>query len=300
MKRSSRAFTIVELLVVVTIIALLIALLLPAVQAAREAARRMQCINNLKQTGLALQNYSAQNTDQLPYAAVGHHRVGWFVSILPFLEQQTVYSALNISGDPETDPEKYTVIGVYACPSYLGPKVIRTSSKAWMNGAILTYQGIGGRLSDKNGTSLSADNCSEYGNLSRNGVFGLDFARRTNEVIDGLSNTLAVGEFVQKDRGSTGPFNVWPGNCRPWILGCDDTCGLYTAKTLVYSINATVDRNGTPAVGYNHLPMGSYHPGGANFLIADGGVRFLSQSIDLETYQSLGSCNGGETAQVPQ
>src|SRR5579875_2106296 len=102
--RSSRGFTLIELLVVIAIIAVLIALLLPAVQAAREAARRAQCVNNLKQLGLAVHNYIAsngvlppQNIPGTTCVAGGGWGYSWAISILPGLEQQQLYNAYNLA-----------------------------------------------------------------------------------------------------------------------------------------------------------------------------------------------------------
>src|SRR5271170_6220314 len=107
--RRKDGFTLIELLVVIAIISVLIALLLPAVQQAREAARRMQCINNLKQIGLACHNYEsvyqvfprAYNVvapDPTAPAGAGIFGTGAFVVLLPYLEQQNVYQAINVSG----------------------------------------------------------------------------------------------------------------------------------------------------------------------------------------------------------
>ena len=97
---------------------------------------------------------------------------------------------------------------------------------------------------------------------------------------------------------------------RPWINGSyssaepggpgDDVVS-YAMKVLQYPINAPVERNdtGPNPVPFNHLPMGSWHPGGCNFAIADGSVQFLSETINLLTYQRLATCNGGESAQLP-
>src|SRR5450755_1554821 len=108
-RHSRRGFTLIELLVVITIIAVLIALLLPAVQAAREAARRAQCVNNLKQIGLALHNYiSAINV--LPPGRVNSHITGmgncWgaYAEILPQLDQQVLFNSFNFNLPPDTDP----------------------------------------------------------------------------------------------------------------------------------------------------------------------------------------------------
>ena len=96
--RSRRGFTLIELLVVIAIIAVLIALLLPAVQAAREAARRMQCVNNLKQIGLAMHNYQSSN-NTLPYGARACCQGTWLVPVLPFLEQTALYNSWNSFGN---------------------------------------------------------------------------------------------------------------------------------------------------------------------------------------------------------
>jgi prepilin-type N-terminal cleavage/methylation domain-containing protein/prepilin-type processing-associated H-X9-DG protein len=133
-----RGFTLIELLVVIAIIAVLIALLLPAVQAAREAARRAQCTNNLKQIGLAFANYESSNTmyplggmtlvnGQFANAAnwnaeAGNNGVSWVALILPYLEQNTVYSAINFSTGinanmPGLATAWYTRLAVMSCPS---------------------------------------------------------------------------------------------------------------------------------------------------------------------------------------
>lgn len=300
-RRGARAFTLVELLVVIAIIGILIALLLPAVQAAREAARRMQCTNNLKQIGLALHNYANQHREYFPYGAYGGYRHALFSHILPFLEQRTIYDTFNLNGNTKDEPHRYTPIPVYICPSYPGPAVIQNRTDyEWLNGAIITYQGVGGRIYSRSGTKNPTLPCDTYGEQPTNGFFGYNFARNMRDVTDGLSNTLAIGEFVQKDQGPNGPFNTWPGNCRCWIYGNDFSCGNYNAKVLVHPINAKADRMNAPYVGYNHLPMGSHHPGGANFLVGDGSVHFLSENLDLEVYQSLGSCDGGENERIPQ
>src|SRR5271166_2078548 len=115
--RSRRAFTLIELLVVIAIISVLIALLLPAVQAAREAARRSQCVNNLKQIGLALHNYiSAQNV--LPPGRINSHIAGlgncWgaYAQMLPQLDQQVIYSSFNFNLPPDIDDDPSVTTGM--------------------------------------------------------------------------------------------------------------------------------------------------------------------------------------------
>jgi prepilin-type processing-associated H-X9-DG protein len=136
-----------------------------------------------------------------------------------------------------------------------------------------------------------------------NGVFGWKFCRQFCDVRDGLSNTLAMGEFVHRDRNPDSTFHVAPGNVRSWIFGAASLqhMGLFTCKAIVHAPNAEVDRvsDSGDDVPFNYLPMGSYHPGGLNFLRADGSGFFLSESVELETYGNLATCNGGEVASMP-
>ncbi|MGI6415281.1 MAG: DUF1559 domain-containing protein [Thermoguttaceae bacterium] len=302
---AKRGFTLVELLVVIAIIGILIALLLPAVQAAREAARRSQCTNNLKQMGLALHNYADTTRGLLPIGS-SPNKHGMFAHMLPYLEQQAVYDSLNFNLSPYNDPVRGTVvIATYFCPSYQGPSLISmtdTSVDKWFRGALRPYEGVGGRLADKNGYAYPVMKvpgytpCAAYGDLPTNGMFGMYFSRRLAEVADGLSNTLAIGEFVQKDTIET---DRWANNVRDWMFGGDTTCGNMSVKAIVYPINAKLNRGKTTYIRYHYLPMGSHHPGGASFLLGDGSVHFVSETIDMETYMSLGSCDGKEAAQLP-
>src|SRR5687767_1356810 len=153
---SRRAFTLVELLVVIAIIGLLIALLLPAVQAARESARRSQCVNNLKQIGLAVHNY-ATTRGALPPSGnanpsdVGSRR-GWVYLILPDLEQEALGSAYrdNIDWfDPINEPVYQTQVKAMQCPSAPNPRTATgttggSTPETFTNAACGDYSGQSG------------------------------------------------------------------------------------------------------------------------------------------------------------
>jgi len=290
-------FTLVELLVVITIIGILIALLLPAVQAAREAARRMQCSNNLKQMGLAMHNYACTYREYFPTGNTGEldrWKPGLWTLLLPYLEQRSLYDRLDVSGNTDTiddEENKYTPVPCYTCPSWPYPIVYRDQSIAWLNGAIVTYRGTCGAYPTVQPYTELID-----GNCPHNGMFGMNWARRMADVQDGLSNTLAMGEFVQLDQ--TGSYASPPGNVRPWILGSSWTMGMYGCMVVEYPINTVVDRFGDGIPGH-WLPLGSFHPGGMNGLVADGSVTFLSESIDLELYRQLTTVDGGEVVTMP-
>ncbi len=303
-QKPKRAFTLVELLVVITIIGILISLLLPAVQSAREAARRLQCSNNLKQMGLALHNYATTWKESFPPADTGGYKHALFTSMLPFLEQQALYDSMLDAerANPTTyttqadEAHKYTAIAAYLCPSWPHPTVYRDLSSTWPlylgEGAITTYQGVSGAYPNK------APYVSGDGRVPQNGMFGMGYVRRMGDVTDGLSNTLAMAEFVHIDQQKQS-YGAPPGNVRPWILGMGQSRqGMYTAKVLVYAPNAKIERF-VEGIPYNHMPMGSHHPGGMNVLLGDGSVTSLSESINLELYFQLATVNGGEAVSMP-
>ena len=287
------AFTLVELLVVITIIGILIALLLPAVQAAREAARRTQCANNLKQMGLAVHNHMDEHNQRLPVGVRAPDRHGMFTYMLPYMEHRSVFDRIELNESPSSSPELYTPIPEYICPTYMGPAKIEGSSVSYFNGALTTYQGVGGVL--REGVEVET---SSYGDLPMNGAFCWRKRRRIDDLRDGTSNTLIIGEFVHSDKDGT--YSGYPGSVRGWIRSNNgDGKGSYAFKVIEYPINADLDRiaDGIP---FNHLQMGSYHPNGAEFLAGDGSVHFISENTEMELYRSLCTIDGGENAPMPE
>ncbi len=295
-RRPLHGFTLVELLVVITIIGILIALLLPAVQSAREAARRMQCSNNLKQMGLALHNYAAAQREYFPIGGVGPAKHALFTAMLPYLEQQALHDALDLLGTTKNtlqEPHRYTPVPAYTCPSWPHETLNRGMSLSYQNGALSTYQGIAGAY-----PTVAPVTAAGHGAIPQNGMFLWGAPRRISEVRDGLSNTLAISEFVQIDlKGGT--YATPPGNVRPWILGAteDTSKGLYAMKVAVHPLNSRFDRS-SDSVPFNHLPFGSSHPGGGNFAAADGSVHFLSDSMSFDEYRYLVTVAGGDIAAI--
>jgi len=300
MRHPYRGFTLVELLVVIAIIAVLIALLLPGLQAAREAARRVQCSNNLKQLGVAIQSHIGANNETFPRGNPGTRKHGLFTYLLPGIEQRAIFDSINLDADVPTDgqhaPPRYTAIPQYSCPSYPFATVITQGSPntlPFMQGALSLYQAVGGTI---RGTSDIGTH-SWYGDYPKNGLFLWGRERRVAHVRDGLSNTLAMSEFVHRDLQG-GTYAAGPGNVRPWLLATNTDAAIgapasYVIKAVQHPINARIDRIAN-SVGFNHLPMGSYHASGANGLIADGSVTFFADDMDLEILRSISTCNGGE------
>ena len=281
-----RAFTLVELLVVIGIIGVLVALLLPAVQAAREAARRMQCSNNLRQLGVALQVYFDSYKVYPPGGMSTGNELSWHPLILPQLELQGLQDTFdfNAVGFPNTERPGLTQVAVFLCPS--GPASTQNSLvSSELVGGIAPfsthYYGIAGPLG-MNGSLTPPVAYLETLGYARQGVIGRDSANRAQSIIDGLSNTLLIGEMAWSRA------NVF----RTWLRGCSGNfCG--GCKNVVFPTNAQAwtSNNDTDL---NNVSFGSMHPGGCQFVMCDGSVRFLNESVDMAAYLAAASMNGGE------
>jgi len=287
----TRAFTLVELLVVIAVIGILVALLLPAVQSAREAARRTSCFNNLKQVGLALHQHHDLHA-RLPSGWVGREPGterplaegepgwGWASFILPQLEEQALADNLIDYTLPILDPANEAArthfIPLYRCPSDapsdqqfgLGEEGSATSVLTRL--AVANYVGIHGTQEIDEGEDLPVgEQCVSDGtfyHLSRT---------RFRDVLDGLSKTIVVGE-----RSSRFGFSTWAGS----VPGGDEAMA---------RILGVADH--PPNTANRHLDdMSSEHPQGANFLLGDGAVRLIGETIDEQVFQGLATRAGGE------
>lgn len=315
-RSNHRGFTLIELLVVIAIIAVLIALLLPAVQAAREAARRSQCVNNLKQLGLAVANYESANGAypmamyQGPALGYGGYNGTWyagmtaFPALLPFFEQNALANAYNYSiasYDLGNRTILATGINTLMCPSdgtiSAGAPADSTSNfGAYISSTQTLYRNSYGVCTGiwtssvwPTGNLKSASVSAPYASVAQvqangNGVFAFQASNTLAMVTDGTSNTIALGEIanglIPLNKGRNG-LNVWA-----WSGYNIGDSGVVAT---MYGVNP---QKKFPVTQTNYIsyyspgpPMAlamsiaSFHPGGANVAMADGSVRFLKETI---------------------
>lgn len=323
----TKGFTLIELLVVIAIIAILIALLLPAVQQAREAARRTQCKNNLKQLGLALHNYHdtfstfppahtrTQSASPATGALTGWRGFSAHAMMLPYIEQANLYSQLNFNtyfDEASNTTARRTQLPAFLCPS-------DTPYPGSVDRGNNSYPGC-------MGPSLG-----QYVNPIgvRDGLFSFDVNVKMRDIHDGTANTIAFGEHLMGDNNNTsyrpgdvvrgiaytgpvtkptqadletygmacvaGTGNHHSHGGREWAIGMP-------AQTLFNTAAPPNWKHPTcqPCTGCGWMdsqgmfPARSRHVGGVQVTLADGSSRFVSENVDLATWQNLGSIRGGE------
>jgi prepilin-type N-terminal cleavage/methylation domain-containing protein/prepilin-type processing-associated H-X9-DG protein len=267
--KDRKGFTLVELLVVIAIIGILVALLLPAVQSAREAARRMQCSNNLKQFGIAMHNY--HNTFKCfppGFMAVDHTgRVAggwaWGVFLMPFIEQSplqddltvTRYTLSQVISDPDLLPMLQMKLSVFSCPSSPMEPLREFHGPGSEMVATANYTCCRGFYRYRDHVHLQKRN---------NGVFYGESCTRIRDVLDGTSNTFAIGERTVLPVHQQDPRR-WPSWCGPGGLGIGATVSSCVSVRLNHPTNM-----------HAHS---SHHPGGASFCFVDGSVHYISETI---------------------
>ncbi|NQT12142.1 MAG: DUF1559 domain-containing protein [Planctomycetes bacterium] len=323
-----RGMTLIELLVVLGIIGILLGLTLPAVQRAREAARRLQCTNNLKQMAVALQTYQSTfgvypfGVGMGPFGPIDAfssptaRRFSLHSQLLPYIEQNNVYEMLDFSEAPFFPDTTGDPVAVMAT----GP----SQDAAQVTISTFLCPSDSNRLSRPWGpNNYRSCNGSTWSGRAGDGMFGQATAIRPADIRDGLSNTAALSERILGDDDDTivdmdsdlfGLDSPWTEpTLRAWCLE------LTEAEAATLSIH---DSNGGMTwlegnmswTRYNHvLPPGhrsckgwmtwngvamtanSHHPGGVNLALGEASVRFVSESIDADTWRALASIAGGET-----
>jgi prepilin-type N-terminal cleavage/methylation domain-containing protein/prepilin-type processing-associated H-X9-DG protein len=304
-RRRRRAFTLIELLVVIAIIGVLLGLLLPAVQKVRQAANRAQCANNLKQAGLAAQGFESTHGKFPPGAMTGSATIwlanaapgtihGSWPFLLPFLEQQDLAARYRWDVgwyDPANEAARMVQLKVLQCPSAeadrVGPGTTPSGPPPPPGSALGACTDYGPTISVDPGLVSSGQIVPV---LNRFGVMDHDRMTRMKEITDGASNTTLIAECAGRPQrwqlGRPMPGLYSPGG--PWTSG-PNWISLFGCKM-----------DGSPGPGpcamncSNDRQVYSFHPGGANFVFADGSVHFLQAGINIRILAALITRAGGE------
>src|SRR4051812_601259 len=291
--RGPLGFTLIELLVVIAIIAVLIALLLPAVQAAREAARRVQCVNNLMQLGIAVQNYESAHevlppgvinpTGPIMNSARGYHS-SWMVQILPYVEQKNLYRRIDPKVGIYDDVNltaRVSLVNSFLCPSDGG--AMRGGSNA---------------IAENNYAACHNDTEAPI-DVNNKGVFFLNSHVRYEDITDGSAYTIFLGEK---------PLNAadlgWASGTRATLRNTGRRLNLPELIGAGFTTDDEDEEGGAdgparkaaadPAKSGYVGGFASRHAGGSNFAFGDGSVKFLKNSMDPKIYRNLGNRMDGE------
>ena len=313
-------FTLVELLVVITIIGILISLLLPAVQAAREAARRTQCGNNVKQICLALLNYDsavacfppgALNTNSTSSDYTTYPRTTWPTHLFPFMEHQNLYGRIDFYLPAGVGGALWTNSAM--CQGAGAPTAVV------IPGMLCPSDGVGGTVHHHEGVPgdfARGNYAGFFGNLDygsafpptatghKAAAFSVNRVVRIADIRDGTSNTMAIGETLTGTNSSEDYRGVF------WYdhAGCSQIYTKLTPNASSYDVFLSMWCTSTTNQPDQNLPCTagasndstdtaasrSRHPGGVHVGLCDGSVHFVSNSVELTIWQSLGSIAGNE------
>ena len=302
------AFTLIELLVVIAIIAVLIGLLLAAVQQVREAAARAQCLSNMRQLALAMQNYHDSQGRFPPGQFLGPYGEGrnsycwsWLARLLPYVEQENLFQQGSVPHQTlQSSGIAAWQIKLFLCPSdassWSGPRTNAGNLYGFAVGQG-NYKGVSGANWGADSSQGLPDIQTAWPHPGTNGsydgldngdgmLFRSDYRRgvRLASITDGTSNTFAIGEDIP----ALNEYCSWP-----YANNAYGTCAI---PPNVQRLSGSVY---PPADWPNTWSFRSRHPNGLNFAYADGSVHFLANAIDLPVYRAMATIAGGEAIEAP-
>jgi len=324
--RRLRGFTLVELLVVIAIIGILVAMMLPAVNTAREAGRRASCSNNLKNLGAAVtmyesalkmyppaSNYTRDSSNNYPsdYTSTTQYGPNWIVAVLPYLDNQVLYdkmltatvkwrTSLSSTTDDVIEEARGVRVPIVVCPSDTGHQIKFKRQNEGENWARGNY-GANSMLVQMD----TRDNTSNNWRVPwRRGIMGANTALSGNEIPDGNSNTILLGELrvglVDCDRRGTWAMSA-PGASSFWGHASDDDIGPNNCLTSSDNLLGAAEVKAAvpaevllrecmtvhPSLNNKQATMRSRHPGGVMVCMADGSVHFISDYIEKASAWTL-------------
>ena len=317
---SRRGFTLVELLVVIAIIGILVALLLPAVQTARESARRIQCINNLRQLSLGLLSYdSANGTFPIGFefpegqnpATLTNLGPNWVIHLLPYIEEQAIHDQFNFDtfiSRPPNEPTRSLEIATLLCPSdaFNRQPLVTRRGEVWARGNYAANGG-NGPLLIRAGDGIYGPDSPGWKDPKRRGVIGPNVAARLRDITDGTTKSMLLGEvragISALDQrgvwamgqagssmlfwfGSTGDDNG-PNVCNP---NADDVAGPRSTDLTIMRSECMPDYTGDNWA--DQATVRSMHPGGIVIGLADGSAQFISDNIQTTGIYGSWGTNG--------
>lgn len=288
-ERVRAGFTLVELLVVIAIIGVLVALLLPAVQQARESSRRTQCANNLKQIGLAINNFE-DTYKVVPYTRLDT-RETWAVLLLQYLEQGNLFNQWDLKKQyyDQIPAVRETTLKVYVCPTRRSPPKKSLGGDVHQDGTRPHIPGGVGDYTASSGTPAGTNDYYEGGTFSgtlytqtnaANGVFWYKgpIPMRFSMISDGISNTLFIGEKHIPVKNLNMEGSIYNGD--------------HGNSFKKAGVGAALVRNPNATSGN----FGSWHPGVCQFVFGDGSVRALRNEMDLNVLGYLAHRFEGQAA----
>jgi len=322
LKSKKPGFTLVELLVVIAIIGILIGMLLPAVQQVREAARRSACLNNMRQIGIATHNYQSAQMKFPPggiNTGAGPKQASTLYLLLPYFEQDNLRDLVPDGVyQNQFNAIAQNRVDLFLCPSSEDEEQLNTSPSRYtshyyaitgpVDSAVAgdatggSYNGIDypevGTNTGHGPTGLSGIFSPEFtGSDLRRAVYSLKTAKTFSDVFDGTSNTMMFGE-ISWDGKKDPSDNLML--YQPWTRGPALEAGNINHPNPVINFNwgakSITDNpiNSNIYLGSNRLAFGSQHSGGTNFVFGDVSTRFFPDTVDMNVYFAVASCNSGE------